>query len=552
MGRKSTGKSTFISNIFPCDDLNIQVKEKISNSCPIEFKFRKNLTKNSFKVIISKDIKQEFETLKKALMYAKKDEYALYNPDYIIEANIKYENNFNIIDLPGYTHSYGAYTYNETNYFGIIKNKYLTNSRTLVIHIRSCIRDSVSYEQYFEDIKSDKIIEVFTRCDGKTSNVDKRSYLNLCASKQKIHKFGLFCREETNIMVLNGLNLTENKDIIVGIPDIKNFILDELKSKTKRIIPMVKPKIDQVISESTKRLKFIGKTKQNPDSIHSNFKDEMCKRLNISFDGYDFAIKTNQIRTEISQNIIQLVENISVDHFIEDMRSGSHNQIIGTEGFDQIIKKYIKNLIDDVEKNIIPQYIDQYCDMVQKHIADIFRSEFMECTIDLQNILIQSFEEICQTHKVCVSGPIITMLHKIANYPRISDDHYSDLILKEESDERNNEIRIYLLKFKEYPLLRNYEEIALYFSSPPDQDIYSMNAKRAVKILKYNWKEHTNKICDFMNGELSTMEQNIRNSIEQTINDFQPKQYIENETVEKRRELLLEIKNMSKIILRQL
>ena len=385
-GAQSSGKSSLLKKLYGLESLSLQIKEGLGTLCPIEFRFKKNLEKQTcvFQPYTGESV--SFNTINEVMEHSNiyRDDPRIFECTIIITAKHLFD--FRIIDLPGCV-------VGKERYFDTLKEKYLTKHQTVIVHVRKAIDDTkvdIS-SKYLNNINTTKIT-VLTHADMLLADFRKIQYIKDYITDENIYRLAICSDKENELEIIDAIKnhvSMVNTKIIVGTSNLTKVLLSELQTRTgdmtKHIQKLTKESYEAINAE----LDNIGRNLPNFNDVCFNFKktkdsdtQDVFHKCGTEY-ARDFNIAKDKLNVNIIKNIIkEIVPDVSL--LSSELSTGSRRKIKGTEESDAIVKKYLKIAKDKLFSNVVRQYINEYGKVIQKSTLKVFISNFKPCTENIE------------------------------------------------------------------------------------------------------------------------------------------------------------------------
>jgi len=383
-GNQSSGKSALIKNITKSDRC---VSTGLGTRCPIEYSISPLHIEPKVYIGI-RGATKEFANITAAEEYIKSH---LHDKEYIIDGKFfngrivqeVYDENtaLNFIDLPGYNSDPTL-----SSYYDDFSKHYFESPNTTIIHVMKGDTDP-AIDMAINHIKNTKndVITVLTHIDVWKYDKKKEENLPLVCNLPHVKIVFLTSAEKDDIATSIDLsNGHFTKPVKKGIEQLINHIMQLTDIKLKEFVPKAK----YLCSEASKCLEDdlsnIGFSFDIKD-ILIRFRLDMTKNINKEFaaSGTDFSTESNKIKSGMDSNIIKnFFKKITMKDLVNELKNGSRRQVKGSEGWNDVVVKYIKNMIENVKKDIIPQFFKEYIHALEKVTESLLSKNYRPCTLE--------------------------------------------------------------------------------------------------------------------------------------------------------------------------
>ncbi len=428
-GKQSSGKSTLYTLLFPevCKDQLTGVG--ISTRCPISYKLgpdyeNKVYVKDCFNNGNIKLVDNMIEAENYVNILANKHNCKI--PDAEIICEVKCPEYFSIIDLPGFITDIGY-----QRYFDELKKKYLDKKHTIILHVAKADDDrETDISVNFIDGCLNTIIPVLTHADNWLNNGDKIDCINKHLNNNNVQHIAIVAKgndkyNEKEMFEQLNLNIETKKNVIKTSSEFRNFIISQLRQKTNEMYPHIENCVKKVMHDINEELGNIGRHKPDMRDECINFKLNYGKKINAEFKSL-LGPEINNLKKLIDPDIFiaKANDNLvpSFDILADELKTHNCRQVIGTEGWSELTKKYIKIMIES-SKIDITYYINNYFAILKNHMINMMSDKYrMYSKVNL-NIL-EYIESLTKKLHDDALEEITAELDNVAMDPYDANDSY--------------------------------------------------------------------------------------------------------------------------------
>jgi hypothetical protein len=301
------------------------------------------------------------------------------------------------------------------------------------------------------------------------------------------------------------------------------------------------------------KFETIGRQMPDMKQMVGEFRIYMSKLIDKEFnDGSNLAVGLNTIKTELT--VDQMRECFSKcvpDHKIlaNELEKSTLNQIAGTEGWHNLVQKWIGILVSETRDNLIINYVTKYCEILKNQTIKSLHHAYKPCTDSAIDSIIINLE---QKHFKLVNKivkKITDQLDTIATQPYNSDDNYVRHYL---IDSHLHPVQLVLEYIKKQSNLTQSLEIAL--NNTPKileivmiDDVYNnfylAKAKNAhIQLLNF-WKSKSVYIHNLVIEKVNKYRIQFKSLIEKQIQVVRDEDLVEPPHIDEQRKSLLNIYN---------
>jgi predicted GTPase len=425
-GAQSSGKSSVLNKIFPELKLNLKSRQGLGTKCPVEIRAgpsyqRKIIIKNM--ITNTEDIMHTIDEAEKFIDEKFKSDITI---DFKIKCEINHPMNICIVDLPGCVSKTDDLTKERYNK---LRKEYLMKPETIILHVvnGTIDPDTDVSTPYLNNINN-KIIKVLTNTDLWAIDISKSNSLYEYDNDPKKYTIAIVNNRENEIEIIDKLELNYlQKELIRGSVRLTEIISREHQQKVFDFMPEFLVCINKARDLIDTKLNLIGRQTPDMKSNAVEFRIFMTTKAKKEFDdGSELAIELNKIKDDIQMEKLQ--ECISIipkpQILAKELESGSRKQIEGSEGWNDLMQKYIVALVDKIKKETIIGHINKHCNILENYIRKTFRSEYKPCTISASKKIIIGVTQHFSLVRKNIISKITEMLDNIAIEPHNTDKQY--------------------------------------------------------------------------------------------------------------------------------
>ena len=547
-GQQKAGKTSVLNKTY---DLDLKVDALLATKCPTEIRFSPLYKKKQYIAINwrsnQKHVFNSYIEVEKAVDNIEPKNSLKYYWKIIIETPCdETDEAFCIVDLPGYVKGHDEY-------FNWLKDQYLHKEETVIIHIirADTDPDNEHADDFLKNV-TNKIITVCTHTDSLIGDQPKMKFIHKHLSSTNDVAF-VVTRENSNEddennVLNNFFNLdivknASNNNIIRGTKNTKKIIKNFLKHKVIMMLPQFKIVSNNISSGIKEQFDLIGRKELDQRDDCRQFKSMVRKNIKNEFsDNSNLFIELNQHNIDIAANkiesFISLLPNESL--LAKELDSGIRITVKDSGGWDILIKKYVKIMIEETKNNIIDKYVEIFFHIFIQHINKLFDptnykpsavtpcSDMIKSSIDaiyeVKSKAMVHFNELYRNYEIPYSSEAQFNKQFITN------------IVKKTLDKA----------YKGFNEKRSKSEMELIILNDYNERINTMSASCAHSHITIFWTKESVKLHDDLMKYTMRCQIDIYNKIESNIELIEHEKFIEPESSRQRRILLCEMENKFK------
>lgn len=551
-GAQSSGKSSVLNKIFPELKLNLKSRQGLGTKCPIEIRAGPLYQKKIIIKNIATNTEDIMYTIEDAEKYIDEKFKSNITIDFKIKCEVNHPLNICIVDLPGCiskTDNICEERYNK------LKKEYLMKPETIILHVVNGTIDPETdvSTPYLVDIQN-KIIKVLTNTDFWLNDISKSNSLYEYDTDPRKYSIAIVNNKENEMEILDKLELKYlHKELIKGSSRLTEIISREHQQKVFDFMPDFLVNINKARDLIDSKLNLIGR--QTPDMKLNavEYRTFMSDKIKQEFcDGSDLAIDLNKIKDGI--NVEKMEEYISIipkpQDLAKELKNGSRKQIEGSEGWNDLMQKYIAILIERIKKENITEHINKHCNIIENHIRNVFRTDYKPCTISASKKIIINLSQNFTLIRKNIINEINRMLDNIAIEPHNIDKQYIKQYQNDVHIEAVRKVLSFINKQNDpAQICKKYEhepqkllEMAMIDNM---DDVYLSKAKQAYSQLIYFWKSKCTYIYSAIVDILNSHERLLLNEIINQIQMINQDDLKEPDDINSQRKSLLELYDIS-------
>ena len=555
-GSQSSGKSALLNKLFK---LKLKSCPGIGTKCPIVIQASPTYENKIIVMDHKTNTENTFDTLEKAEIFINDKTRAKENTDIQFYNKIIYKINCTwniiIVDLPGCVH--GETIYDE--YFNHLKQEYLMKPETIILHVVSGVQDpetdiSMNYLQ-----TNNKIIKVLTHTD--LWQHDKPKIENLYNQDRKLNcTIAITNIDKDESKVIDGFEINKTRnEIIKGSSQLLTAIAKEYEAKIYEFIPELKDCITKAKLLIDDKFEIIGRQKPDMRQIIGEFRIFMTNTIKKEFnDGSNLAFSLNELKTNFTVQQLQKYDTIipSANELAIELSGGSLNQIAGTEGWNNLVQKWIAKLMEKSKQELVIVYVQNYCNVILNQSINVLNNGYKPCTNKAIIKIINSLRKRFNNMNRKIIDEIISKLDNIASQPYNSDTNYvRDYLIDVHVDPVNRVLEYIktqhnLTEALKYASANTKKVLENVMNGNEFNNFYLSKAKNAHLQLINFWKSKSVYIHDLIIHELNSFRKQFQYLIEEKIQRTTKDDLFESSNINEQRQLLLNIYDKCEEILK--
>lgn len=553
-GSQSVGKSSILKKMFSVD---LQCGTGTVTKCPIEIRVGPMYQEQKF-YVEKNQFRQECKNIQEAQNLIASHGIQ-FNKDYKIIAEFLFNEALVIVDLPGFIEGHDYY-------FQWLKQNYLNKPETVIIHILrgDCDPKPDVSIRYIANLDNKKIT-VLTNTDMWIGKPDKLGYLahHLLMSND----IALVNNQSDEIKLLDEfkeIELLKNfkGKLTLGSDRLKSEIFENLRNKITEQLPHIKNLITEILNAFDKEFQRIGYVKPGMNDECYSFKRQIRDALHKEFNecGHDLAKQLTQLETRLSpNNIYSLIHECvpDVNTLAQQMSSGSRRKVKGSEGWDEVIKKYITDLVKKTQNKITDTYINDYFEKLHTVLdQSLINIQIRPSAFKVRDNFIIKNKEIIQLIKNKAHEQINEFMERITFVPYNAGDaneNFTSDIIYEALEKAID--HLYCSRDRASVVdsaFKNKKDFCKLIASQLTKEqtnLYQPKAKIALAQIHNLWNLQSKEINTEITNYMIKFEKMLEDGLYAELDKFSSNDFSEPDDVDKRRSMLLDIKNICEQII---
>ena len=552
-GMQSAGKTTLIELLFKFKHIST---EGTGTLCPIEIRIGDYQVEKTY--ILRGNEKFDCASPKEAEQKIKEftNSNNLCHNCIIVEEVPSKTVSVIIIDLPGFN----ALPENK-KYFEALANYYLNKPNTKIVNVmRGDIDPSNDLSMLYVPQTNNDIITVLTHTDIWSSDVGKFKIFELIHDKNYVNTIAVVNnKKDQELEILNKQQYISKKPLIKGTVNLESFIVNDMF----KMIQSTKPQILKLSEELLKSLEVvlthIGFNSPNMRELVIHFRRDMITLIKneIRNDNTEFSICINKVKKSFNySDIYNFIDDIPNEKSLADeLRCGSRRKIQGSEGWDSILSKYFKILINKVKTIIVPQLLTKYIDVLNNFSNKLLTIENKPGTLQSQIDIKNKCSQYLLNMKDKVINKLNHDLDMKSEDPSINVEQYMTNFLTDIHTPFAEKLINIILKNGPGNGDKNTNKslIKQVVSSMEKLDSYEIKATFAYSQLKNLWDVESMSIFNDLITHISNMDREFESKLEDLIQRVEHTELHEDPIVDQKRkmlkELILNLENITKLII---
>lgn len=546
-GAQSSGKSALLNKIFP--GLNLISCDGIGTRCPIIIQGDPSyesqiIVKNTFNH--RETIVNNIEEAEKLVIELTKDSPIQCHGKIICKA--KYPTCITIVDLPGFSTEIPDYD----KYFTLLKKEYLMKPETVILHVVKGNDDPGPDMSATYLPTNNKIIKILTHTDTWVHDPSKINYFYQYDNKFNCTLAIVSNKKDSNneMEIVDSFVLNNVKnELIRGSSNLMQIISREHNTNIHNFIPGFANCLGEAKKLIEQKLNIIGYQKPDMRQIVSEFRVFMLDVIKKEFsDGSSLAINLNILKEQFTVDQIRSYCQYipDCDILAVELEKGTMNQIAGTEGWNDIVRKWIKILTEKVVIQRVVAYIEQYHEILKGCTVFVLGQTYKPCTESVSEKIIKDIEVEHNTLFDSVYDQIQNRMMDMSEQPYNSDDNYVKDYLINSHIQPTELLLKYIIKQKNViqsinEALADIPRILEIVMKTSEYNIYSAKAKNAHDLLTTFWKSSSVYVHDTIMHEINSYRKKFQLLLEKHVQHISCDDLIEPEHIEIERNALLNI-----------
>ena len=556
-GGQSSGKTTLLKLLYQAGGI---ISNGTGTRCPVEIRvgpfytnkiIAVNETGNkNFDSIVDAEkfiIENILESNRTSLFMGRIIQ-EIYNPDV----------SMTVIDLPGIKSND-----QDSAYFQQVKVCYLDKAETTILNVMRGDSDPETdlSIKYIKDTTND-VITILTHTDIWKHDNTKFENIKLVYNMNHVKKIAVVNNKDDELDIINSFDFSGftqviqpgapsgAKEIIKGRSNLKIYIERCLNNKIEKIKPELMKDCINVKGILNNELIKIGFNKPDMKEAVVYFRRDMTALIKKEFDEdhTEFSILANNIKSKLTSNNINSFIGIVPQEaeLLNELKNGSRRKIQGSEGWNSVIVKYFKLMINEVKNNIISQFIGGYIEVVEATTNRLLRNYYQPSTMDIQHQSAEKSIQFLYELKDKMIDKLKSDLDMISMDPYVDNNQYFIEYLvdiyKPFAKKMKSELEM-------NPNQQNIDHLVKKVVLSMDNDPYITKARFAYSQLKNLWKVESESIYNQLITHVSNMDRQYEAELENIIQRVEYTDLHEPpETEERRVNLKGLIKNCEDII----
>ena len=542
-GDQSCGKSSVLNRMFNLqNEYKLCTGSNVTTLCLIELKCGPNYEGKNIYIDFTNGERLTFDNITDAQAHIKKvnTDNGVVQSYNTITVEINHTDSMIITDVPGC--ATGQDEYNST----MAKYLFGKPNATILHIIRSDIDPVTEISSKYLN-NHENIITVLTHIDKS----DDKPYIKQHVKNSKKIAITNNQKNEENINndICKKMSIDKNS-VINGANQLGFYCSDALKSKVKNLFGAIENLIAQANNMFDRHLERIGYISPDPRDVCHVFRTCMSEFLknqlltNVNFEKYIHDLKINVSQKElfnIKMNVVPPIDKIQ-----EELKysNRSARTIKGTEGCETIVRKYIKNIMNNVMHKIT-DYVDKYfvglSDNVRYIITDGSDNhvKYTEYTKDYVKKIVSKTDHEKEKLVKTLLEELNNELNEIEN---LADTEDANKVSYENRDHVREIVKLSIDFYVSTNRSKTYDEIVNHVLSQMKNDTNQFLAERINSLIHGYWELKSRHICDRISEKVSKYEKTFENIINKEIMMIESTDVSEPKELHEKRILLTQMK----------
>jgi hypothetical protein len=404
------------------------------------------------------------------------------------------------------------------------------------------------------------IIKVITHTDCWTSDPGKLGFLDkhVTGNPYNISRIAFVNNCEKELELINEFDSqTSQYNPIKGSANLATELGNYQKEKVTELLPTIKKHINEnIIGLLEFEFNNIGRVLPDMRDVCHKFKSSFNRLVRDSFENSntDYAknvTNLNRVFTTTDFNMMYETNVPSIDVIATELESGSRRKIQGSEGYNDLLKKYLSNLYMIAEEQFMEYINDRFTmifDNVRLTLSNANRSPAAQLVVE--KLIVDCEKYIHESNSECREY-IHSIIESKKNAPYASNQHnilnntiYKDIVknvINMISSQQN--ISTYIDEIK-----LDIDSFINLISRNDGCSIYSLNARCARHLGKEIWNNDTKNMISLIGSEVEAFDIKIEEDIQNKIRMIESNEFAEPDGIDVKRNQLLTIEENCNII----